>query len=112
MGINWDHSYNLFVEQDVDGMAVHDGTGRRDVYFRGTNGLYTRNEFFNEGRLDNGAFTLTFPDTGRWLFHAFDGSAWTDELQPLHQHRALRIGQHRLRERERSCGNLVPSSAQ
>ena len=83
MGHNWDHSYNLFVEQDSAGIAVNDGTGRRDVYFAGTNGIYTRNEFFNEGSLSNGTFTLTFADTGRWLFHAFDGSAQAGKISRI-----------------------------
>ena len=83
MGTRWDHSYNVFVEQDAAGVAVNDGTGRRDVYFPGTNGIYTRNEFFNEGSLNNGVFTLTFPDTGKWLFHAFDGSAQAGKISRI-----------------------------
>ena len=83
MGHNWDHSYNLFVEQDAAGIAVNDGTGRRDVYFAGTNGIYTRNEFFNEGSLSNDIFTLTFPDTGKWLFHSFDGSAQAGKISRI-----------------------------
>ena len=83
MGHRWDHSYNLFVEQDAAGIAVNDGTGRRDVYFAGTNGIYTRDEFFNEGSLSNDSFTLTFPDTGKWLFHAFDGSAQAGKISRI-----------------------------
>ena len=83
MGVNWDHSYNLFVEQVGTNVAVNDGTGRRDVYFLGTNGLYTRNEFFNEGSLSSNAFTLTFPDTGRWEFHEFDGSATAGKIRRI-----------------------------
>lgn len=83
MGHRWDHSYNLFVEQDAAGIAVNDGTGRRDVYFAGTNGIFTRDEFFNEGSLSNDSFTLTFPDTGKWLFHAFDGSAQAGKISRI-----------------------------
>ena len=75
MGVNWDHSYNLFIEQEAGGgIAVNDGAGRRDVYFPDADGVYGRDEFFNTGVLANDGFTLTFPDTGRWVFLPFDGS--------------------------------------
>jgi len=70
----WTCSYDVSVSQTSDGMAVFDASGRSDVYYPGTNGIYTRNEFFNEGSLSNGVFTLTFPDTGRCIFNPLDGS--------------------------------------
>ena len=79
----WTHSYNVSVAQTTDGMAVADGTGRSDVYHPGTNGVYSRPEFFNEGRLSNSVFTLTFPDTGRWVFNPFDGSATSGKLAQI-----------------------------
>lgn len=77
MGHGWDHSYNVRITDwsDTSGhFDLWDGTGRSDRFFRGTNGVYTREEFFLEGTVTNGAFTLTFPDTGRWIFNPFDGS--------------------------------------
>ncbi|MDB6035001.1 MAG: repeat protein, partial [Verrucomicrobiales bacterium] len=40
MGNRWDHSYNIYCEQIGNAIAVYDGTGRRDLYFPGTNGVY------------------------------------------------------------------------
>ena len=83
MGINWDHSYNILAEQDPAGIAVYDGTGRRDLYLPGTNGVYTCDEFFNEGAVSNSVFTLTFPDTSRWEFRAFDGSPSSGKISRI-----------------------------
>ena len=80
MGNRWDHSYNVFAEQETAGIAVNDGTGRRDLYLAGTNGIYTQDELFNAGTVSNGAFRLTFPDTGYWEFQPFDGSAAAGRL--------------------------------
>ncbi|MDB6108505.1 MAG: repeat protein, partial [Pedosphaera sp.] len=80
MSYSWTLSCDVSVAQTSDGIAVYDGTGRQDVYFAGTNGVYSRNEFFNEGRLLKGVFTLTLPDTGRWEFNPMDGSASAGKL--------------------------------
>ena len=80
LGNRWSHSYDVSVEQDPSGIAVNDGTGRRDVYFPGTNGVYSRPEFFNEGTLSNNTFTLTFPDTGKWVFNSFAVSVAAGKL--------------------------------
>jgi len=80
MTYSWTLSYDVSLSQTTDGIAVFDGTGRSDVYFPGTNGVYSRNEFFNEGRLSNGVFTLTFSDTGRWEFNPIDASASAGKL--------------------------------
>lgn len=68
MGQGWSHGYDLFCFQTNNGIAVSDGTGRIDVYSRGTTGVYTRDESFNSGTLSNGVFTLEFPETGTWVF--------------------------------------------
>ncbi|MDB6034581.1 MAG: wapA, partial [Verrucomicrobiales bacterium] len=83
MGNRWDHSYNIYCEQIGNAIAVYDGTGRRDLYFPGTNGVYACNEFFNEGSLSNAAFTLSFPDTGKWVFRAFDGSPSSGKISQI-----------------------------
>jgi len=80
MTYNWTLSYDVSVSPTVDGMAVFDGTGRRDVYYPGTNGIYSREELFNEGRLSNDVFTLTFSDTGHWEFNPLDSSPAAGKL--------------------------------
>lgn len=74
MGGNWSHGYDISCVPASGGMEVRDGTGRGDIYFPGTNGVYTRDEFFNIGTLSNGVFTLQFPDTGKWIFHSLSNA--------------------------------------
>lgn len=74
-GQNWSHSYDIRVSSnDVNSVRVWDGTGRSDVYFVNSNGLYTANELFNAGSLTGGVFALNFPDTGRWEFRSLGDS--------------------------------------
>jgi len=80
LGNGWSLSYDVSVEQGSSGIAVNDGTGRHDTYTLGTNGTYTCPEFFREGAISNNTFTLTFADTGRWVFNPFDGSATAGKL--------------------------------
>src|SRR5438046_7309249 len=73
MTYNWTLSYDVSVSQRSDGgMEVFDGTGRSDVYYAGADGIYTRDEFFNEGSFDNGAFRRTFADRERWESNALE----------------------------------------
>ena len=75
-GSGWDHSYNIYVQQDGTNMVVHNGGGRADTFYQQPDGSYVRNEFFQTGTLDsNDVFTLKFPDTGTWEFNPLDGSA-------------------------------------
>ena len=72
----WTFSYDVSCAQNsAGGIDVYDGTGRKDTFTLGTNGTYTCPELFREGTLSNNTFTLTFADTGRWVFNPFDGSA-------------------------------------
>jgi YD repeat-containing protein len=83
MGHGWDHSYNVRISNWDDATGhfdLWDGTGRSDRFFRGTNGVYSRNEFFCEATVSNQAFTVRFADTGRWEFHPFDGTATAGRL--------------------------------
>jgi YD repeat-containing protein len=80
MSYGWTLSCDVSVAQTSDGIAVFDGSGRRDVYFPGTNGVYACGELFNEGSMTKGVFTLTFPDTGRWEFNPMDGSVTAGKL--------------------------------
>jgi phage tail-like protein len=76
MGQNWDHSYNLRITAVANAMGgvVHLPANRSD-FFLGSNGVYTANEHFEEGTFSNGVFTLTFPDTGKWIFNSLSNSS-------------------------------------
>jgi YD repeat-containing protein len=81
LGNCWTFSYDVRCAQNSSGgVDVYDGTGRKDTFTLGTNGVYTCPEFFREGSLNNNTFTLTFADTGRWVFNPFDGSAGAGKL--------------------------------
>ena len=80
MGSGWTHSCDIFATQTNGGVAVADGTGRNDIYFLGTNGLYSRDQFFNSGSMSNGAFVLTFPDTSQWVFNPFNSSTGAGKI--------------------------------
>jgi YD repeat-containing protein len=83
LGNGWSLSYDVSVEQGSSGITVNDGTGRRDVYSPGTNGVYTCPEFFREGTLTGGVFRLTFADTGYWEFNPFDSTATAGKLAQI-----------------------------
>ena len=80
LGNCWSLSYDVSVAPSSAGYTMSDGTGRRDTYTLGTNGTYACPEFFREGTLSNNTFTLTFADTGRWVFNPFDGTAAAGRL--------------------------------
>ncbi len=74
-GNGWDHSYNVSIEVDGEDIFLRNGHSRTDRYSRQTDGTYSRRGHFRElVRLADGTHSLTFEDTGRWQFHAFDGS--------------------------------------
>ncbi len=77
----WTFSYDVHCAQNSSGgMDVYDGTGRKDTFTLQPNSIYTCPQFFREGALSNNAFTLTFADTGRWVFNPFDGTATAGRL--------------------------------
>ncbi len=83
MGIGWSHSYEIRVGNwnSASGhFDLWDGSGRIDTFFRGTNGIYSRDEIFSEGSVSNTTFTLTFADSGKWIFHPLDGSAQAGKI--------------------------------
>ncbi|MCY2986849.1 MAG: DUF6531 domain-containing protein, partial [Planctomycetota bacterium] len=84
MGQRWNHSYDVHCAQNsAGGIDVYDGTGRKDTFPLGTNGVYTCPEFFREGTLSKDTFTLTFADTGRWVFNPFDSSPSAGKLRQI-----------------------------
>ena len=84
LGNCWTCSYDVRCAQNTSGgMDVYDGTGRKDSFALGTNGLYTCRQFFREGTLSNNTFTLTFADTGRWVFNPNDSSVAAGKLHQV-----------------------------
>ena len=78
---NWIFGYDVHCAQNsAGGMDIYDGTGRKDTFTLQTNGTYACPQFFCEGSLSNTTFTLTFADTGRWVFNPFDGTATAGKL--------------------------------
>ena len=74
-GPGWDFSYNISIEPLPAGagaaatrVAIRDGQGRRDIFHRQPDGSFTCLGMFREGRFDGETFTLTFADTGKWVF--------------------------------------------
>ena len=80
----WTFSYDVSVQPLADGTCVvRDGTGRADTFTLGPNGVYTCPEFFREGTVSSNTFTLTFADTGRWVFNPFDRSPAAGKLHQV-----------------------------
>jgi len=80
----WTFSYDVrCVQNSSGGMDVYDGTGRKDTFTLQTNGIYTCPEFFREGTFSNTTFTLTFADTGRWVFNPTDDPAAAGKLHQI-----------------------------
>ncbi|MCP4708214.1 MAG: hypothetical protein GY869_06290, partial [Planctomycetes bacterium] len=73
MGNGWDHSYNIFLEPSNGNLILHDGTGRRDIYYPQSNNTWIAQGYFRElTRQPDNSFILTFPDTGKWIFRSLD----------------------------------------
>jgi YD repeat-containing protein len=83
MGNGWDFSYDLSIQPLGGDILVHDDTGRADRFFRQTNGTYSAPEFFSEGTFGKGIFTLTFPDTGKWVFNPLDSSVQAGKISQI-----------------------------
>jgi Rhs family protein len=74
-GNGWDFSYNIFLEEKADDIAVHDGNTRSDLYRLKPDGTWSLNEFFRKlSKNSDSTYTLEFEDKGVWNFHEFDGS--------------------------------------
>lgn len=77
MGIGWDFSYNIYVE-DGPGtdLILHNGLTRADKFEDQGGGVWHDEESFCELAITPGpnTYTLTFPHGDTWSFHALDGS--------------------------------------
>jgi len=72
IGNGWDFSYNIYLEQIGQDLLLYDGNSRQDRYILQPDGTWARDEFFREIRQNgDGTYTLTFADSGRWIFRPF-----------------------------------------
>jgi RHS repeat-associated protein len=70
-GNGWDFSYNIRIEQSGSDRTLYDGFGRHDTYLLQPDNTWGLREFFRQLILNpDGTYTLIFPDTGKWHFHA------------------------------------------
>ena len=71
-GAGWDFSYNVSLALQPDGTArLCSGNGRCDTFYpNGTNGWFRDEFFLTVGDLDSDGTpeTVTFADTGKWVF--------------------------------------------
>ncbi len=75
MGVNWDHSYNIYIERSADNLILHDGNARRDRYLPvcGELDRWTADGLFREiVRNPDGTFTVTFVHNTKWHLAALD----------------------------------------
>ena len=82
MGVNWDHSYNIYIEADGDNLVLHDGNARRDRYYPSCYGdWWEAPGLFREITQDpnDGTFTITFVHNTKWHLYSLDS---TEPNQP------------------------------
>ena len=79
----WTFSYEVSIQPLGGDILIHNGTGRADRFAPNTNDVYTCPEFFSEGTLSNTTFTLTFADTGRWVFNPTDAPTAAGKLHQI-----------------------------
>ncbi len=75
MGNGWTAGYDIRLMAGSAGVLILDGEGRADFYSPQPGGTWAHPECSRELSVDpNGIYTLLFPDTGKWVFNAVDGS--------------------------------------
>ncbi|MCZ6815846.1 MAG: DUF6531 domain-containing protein, partial [Planctomycetota bacterium] len=83
-GNGWDFSYNISLRQSGPNITVLEGNARTDLYLLQLDGTWTIKEAFRTlSQKENGSYTMTFSDTGRWDFHPFDGSPWQGRISAI-----------------------------
>lgn len=89
-GAQWDFSYNISIEAipatagpAADRVLIRDGGGRSDVFHRQSDGTYRCDGFFREGSFSGDVFTLTFADTGKWVFKPLNGSPDAGKIEKI-----------------------------
>lgn len=73
-GNQWDFSYNIYLEEIVGNLILHDGNSRADLYTLQPNGKWARDGFFREIEDLGTQYRLTFADGGVWEFHPITGN--------------------------------------
>jgi RHS repeat-associated protein len=71
--MSWRHSYQIRAEQKKDAVDVWTPKGERHSYRASGKGVYAAAGQFAEGTIGRGAFTVRYPDGGRWVFRPFSG---------------------------------------
>ena len=77
LGVNSAAATRTGIQCGIPGfdLVLHDGNTRVDTYSPSGLGTWETKEFFRTFVQNfDGTFTLEFPDTGQWNFHAFDNS--------------------------------------
>lgn len=99
LGSGWDYSYNISIEpiplaagSSAPRLIVRDGGGRADTFLRQADGTYRCSGMFREGRFENGIFTLTFANGGRWVFRALDGSPGAGKIASIVDRNQVALG--------------------
>lgn len=84
MGHNWEHSYNVSLQQSGTDIVLSDGAGRRDLYRLQPDGTYVRAEFFRKIQLEqDGSLSVYFENQGKWNFFPFIGDPVDGRLRRL-----------------------------
>lgn len=87
-GEGWDFNYNIYIQSataettNSHKLVLHDGSGRMDFLYRGTDGIYRADGFFREGHFEENVFVLTFADKGTWRFNPLVS---TEQPARIHQ---------------------------
>ncbi len=75
-GVQWDFSYNIFLEANGADLLLQEGTARNDSYVRQPDGSWVAQGLFRRiVREADGSLTLAFESQDRWRFHPLEGPA-------------------------------------
>jgi RHS repeat-associated protein len=71
-GHGWDYSYNVWAEVVEDGIVIHDGNNRPQLFEPDGSGRFVAAGYHRVARIVEGRLLVDFADGGRWSFRAFD----------------------------------------
>ncbi|MGE3310769.1 MAG: RHS repeat-associated core domain-containing protein [Limisphaerales bacterium] len=73
-GVQWDFSYNIFLEANGADLVLQEGTARNDFYVRQPDGSWVAQGLFRRVVQEaDGSFTLAFESLDRWRFNPLSG---------------------------------------
>lgn len=83
MGVNWDHSYNIYIEADGENLILHDGNSRCDLYLKvcGQDRWRAHGLFREITRESDGTYTVTFVHNTKWRLFPLDSSPTAGKLR-------------------------------